>query len=99
MAPKQTHGALASTPLLSDEVHSGIPKRMEEDAKVAKERLYSNKTMPESIARQREVPRLPPHTSREKFNQAMTELREKLGPANVEINDKPLIDGWYMEHP
>lgn len=99
MAPKQTTGALASTPLLSDEVHSGIPKRMEGDARVAKERLYSNKTMPESIPRERDVPRLPPNTSREEFNKAMTELREQLGSANVEINDKPLIDGWYMEHP
>ncbi len=99
MSPKHTPGALAPTPLLSDEVHSGIPKRMEEDARIAKERLYSNKTMPESIPREREVPRLPPNTSREKFNQAMTELRGQLGPENVEVNDKPLVDGWYMEHP
>lgn len=99
MAPRNSTGALAPTPLLSDDLHSGIPKRMEEDARVAKERLYSNKTMPDSIPRQREVPRLPPNTSREEFNQAMTELQQQLGAANVEINDKPLVDGWYMEHP
>ncbi|KAL4922117.1 hypothetical protein BDW62DRAFT_217935 [Aspergillus aurantiobrunneus] len=99
MTPKRTPGALAPTPLLGDGVHSGIPKRMEQDAKVAKERLYSNKTMPDSSPRQREVPRLPPNTSREKFDLAMAELRGRLGDANVEINDKPLVDGWYMEHP
>jgi FAD/FMN-containing dehydrogenase len=26
-------------------------------------------------------------------------LRAKIGEGNVEINDKDLIDGWYLEHP
>ena len=90
---------LPPTPLLSVENHSGIPKRMELDAKLAKERLYSNKTLPDSVPRQQEVPRLPPNTSREKFNEAISDLKGRVGDANVEINDKPLVDGWYMEHP
>jgi hypothetical protein len=92
---------LPPTPLLSTERghHSGIPKRMEFDAKLAKARLFSNKTLPDSVARQKDVPRLPPNISRESFNRAMAELREMLGDANVELNDKPLVDGWYMEHP
>ncbi|KAI1624417.1 glycolate oxidase [Exophiala viscosa] len=92
---------LPPTPLLSTERghHSGIPKRMESEAKLAKARLFSNKTLPDSVARQREIPRLPPNISRESFNRAMAELREILGDANVELNDKPLVDGWYMEHP
>lgn len=91
--------ASKSTPILSQETYSGIPLRMENDAKIAKDRLYSNSTVPDSVPRQREVPRLPPNTSREKFNNAIAELKQKLGPINVEINDKPLVDGWYMEHP
>jgi len=92
---------LSPTPLLSTERghHSGIPKRLELDAKLAKARLFSNKTVPDSVPRQRDVPRLPPNISRESFDRAMAELREVLGDANVEINDKPLVDGWYMEHP
>lgn len=90
---------LPPTPLLSAENHSGIPKRMELDAKLAKERLYSRRTLPDSVPRQHEVPRLPPNTSRAKFNAAMADLKDSLGDDNVEINDKPLVDGWYMEHP
>jgi len=92
---------LPPTPLLSTEAghHSGIPKRMELDATLAKARLFSNKTVLDSVPRQRDVPRLPPNISRETFNQAMAELHEVLGDANVEINDKLLVDGWYMEHP
>ena len=86
------------TPLLS-EIYSGIPMRLEQDAKVGKDRIYSNTTVPDSVPRQGEVPRLPPNTSREKFNRAMTELKERIGTANIKINDKPLVDGWYMEHP
>lgn len=87
------------TPLLSETSHSGIPQHMAQDAKRAKDLLYSNTTTPDSVPRQREVPRLPPNTTREKFDSAMAELRERLGASNVEINDKPLVDGWYMEHP
>lgn len=87
------------TPLLTEVQYSGIPKRMEEDAKIAKDRLYSNSTVADSVPREREVPRLPPNTTRNKFNKAIAELKERLGPVNVEINDKPLVDGWYMEHP
>lgn len=89
---------LPPTPLL-DEVHTGIPKRMEIDAKLAKQRLYDNKTLPDSVARKQEVPKLPPNTSRERFNTAIKDIKNIIGESNVEINDKPLVDGWYMEHP
>ncbi|KAL3476991.1 hypothetical protein BJX99DRAFT_270145 [Aspergillus californicus] len=97
MAPKPQ--PLPATPRLRDGVHSGIPVQLEAEAEVAKERLYSHKTVPDSVARKHEAPRLPPNTSREKFNSAIGELRGKLGVENVEINDQPLVDGWYMEHP
>ncbi|KAL4898941.1 hypothetical protein BDW74DRAFT_189625 [Aspergillus multicolor] len=95
MAPK----TVTPTPRLSDGVHSGIPAQLEAEAKVAKERLYSNRTLPDSVPRRHDVPRLPPNTTREQFDTAIAELRERLGDKNVEINDKPLVDGWYMEHP
>ncbi|KAL4790922.1 hypothetical protein BDV19DRAFT_401729 [Aspergillus venezuelensis] len=99
MPPRTLPTASAPTPLLGDQFHSGIPKRNEDEAKLAKEKWYSNQTAPESVPRQRDVPKLPPNTSREEFNGAMKELRDKIGAENVEINDKPLVDGWYMEHP
>lgn len=92
---------LPPTPLLSSERghHSGIPERLAVNAKLAKARLFSNRTLRDSVARQQEVPRLPPNISRETFNRAIAELRDILGHENVELNDKPLVDGWYMEHP
>lgn len=71
---------------------------MEVDAQLAKQRLYNNSTLPHSVPRKRGI-RLPPDTSRDKFDKAIEELRDKLGSSNIELNDKPLVDGWYMEHP
>ncbi|KAL3489208.1 hypothetical protein BJX62DRAFT_252752 [Aspergillus germanicus] len=99
MASKSLPSTLPPTPLLSDNIHSGIPKNLEADAKVAKERLYSNKTVPDTVPRERDVPRLPPNTTRDKFDAAIAELRQRLGDEHVQLNDKPLVDGWYMEHP
>jgi hypothetical protein len=99
MAPESPSRPLPPTPLLSDNIHSGIPKNLEGDAKVAKERLYYNKTVPDSVPRERDVPRLPPNTTRAKFDAAIEELRQRLGDEHVQLNDRPLVDGWYMEHP
>ncbi|KAF3916253.1 hypothetical protein ABW21_db0201202 [Orbilia brochopaga] len=85
-------------PTLNDK-HSGISERLLEDAKVARSRLYSNRTLPASRPRQQEVPVLPPDVDRATFNQAIGDLKRLLGDSNVEVNDKPLVDGWYMEHP
>ena len=77
--------------------YSGVPKRLSQEAVHAKARLYSQKTAPESRPRRRTA--LPPGVSRADFDQAVTDLRNTLGKDNVELNDKPLVDGWYMEHP
>lgn len=74
-----------------------MPERLSQEAVDAKARLYSQKTAPDSHPRRRTA--LPPGISREDFKQAVTELRNALGKDNVELNDKPLVDGWYMEHP
>jgi hypothetical protein len=81
-----------------EERYSGVPSRLASIAQEAKDRLYSHKTAPESVARQRGV-RLPPYTTREAFDEAIRALRKTLGEENVALNDKPLVDGWYLEHP
>jgi hypothetical protein len=81
-----------------DSVHSGVPARLSKEADAAKERLYSLRTLPKSTPRQSSL-RLPPNTSREQFDTAIAALVEVLGPKGVELNDKELVDGWYMEHP
>src|ERR1700709_2719207 len=79
-------------------IHSGVPERLSAEAAEAKEKTYSLRTLPNSVPRQSPV-RLPPNITREVFDTAIEELRKVLGEKNVELNDKPLVDGWYMEHP
>jgi hypothetical protein len=79
--------------------HSGLPERLLDIGTESKNRLLSKRTVPESVPRQGELPRLPPDTTRADYNQAIGELKQILGDEHVEINDKPLVDGWYVEHP
>ncbi|KAK8213252.1 hypothetical protein M8818_002550 [Zalaria obscura] len=88
---------LAPTPLLTDH-HSGVPSRLTKEAAEARARLYGNRTQPASIPRKHGV-RLPPDHTQESFDTAIKELKSTIGDANVEISDKALIDGWYLEHP
>lgn len=91
---------LSSIPNL-DKQYSGIPDRLLNEAKRAKSLLYSNRTDIDAKPKDRtlETPRLPPDVTRETFNTAIAELRDAVGSQNVELNDKPLVDGWYLEHP
>lgn len=41
----------------------------------------------------------PLNTTRAEFNQTIDELKQILGAEHVAVNDKLLVDGWYMEHP
>ena len=85
------------TPTLASK-HSGIPERLQKEADSAKQRTYSLKTLPNSVARRAPL-RLPPDTSQDKFDLAIAALQKCLGKDGIELNDKPLVDGWYMEHP
>lgn len=87
----------APTPLLTER-HSGVPSRLTKEAAAARARLYGNRTLPASRPRKNGV-RLPPDTTQEAFDTAIAELKRTLGQENVEISDKALIDGWYLEHP
>jgi hypothetical protein len=78
--------------------HSGIPERLRTEADSAKRRTYSLKTLPSSVPRRTPL-RLPPNISQDRFDNAIAALQETLGNDAVELNVKPLVDGWYMEHP
>ncbi|KAK3986359.1 hypothetical protein QBC44DRAFT_352420 [Cladorrhinum sp. PSN332] len=97
MAPSS--GAKFSPPPTLSSKHSGLPERLLKIGSDSKNRLLSKRSLPESAPRQQDVPRLPPDTTRAEFEQAITELKAVLGSQNVDINDKPLQDGWYVEHP
>ncbi|KAF2267574.1 glycolate oxidase [Lojkania enalia] len=89
--------ALNSPPTLSEQ-YRGYPERLASQAQESKNRLYSNKTAPESVPRKRGV-RLPPDTTQDGFDRAISALQQQIGQQNVVLNDKPLIDGWYLDHP
>ncbi|KAF2643891.1 glycolate oxidase [Massarina eburnea CBS 473.64] len=84
-------------PTLSEK-YSGVPSHLASVAQETKDRFWSYKTVPDSVPRRRDL-RLPPDTTREAFDEAIAALREALGSDNVVLNDQPLVDGWYIEHP
>lgn len=88
---------LAPTPLLTEN-YGGTPSRLTKEAAAARARLYGNRTLPASQPRKNGV-RLPPDTAKEQFDRAIAELRATIGEQNVELSDKALVDGWYLEHP
>ncbi len=89
---------LTATPTL-EESHSGIPSRLVDQAKRAKGLLFSRRTKSETTyARGRGV-QLPPYTTQEKFDEAISKLKSVVGDQWVYVNDGALVDGWYMEHP
>lgn len=94
----ETIAPFSSPPSLSSN-YSGVPDRLAEAGIESKTRLLTKRTLPETSPRKLDVPRLPPDTTRAEFNQAVDELKQILGAEHVAVNDKPLVDGWYMEHP
>lgn len=80
------------------EKHSGAPARLSQEAQSLRARLFANRTLPVSRPRKGPV-RLPPDVSSEDFETAVKELQAAIGDENVEVNDKALVDGWYIEHP
>lgn len=74
--------------------HSGIPPYLLEKARQAKEAVFDTRTKPRN-ERQR-LPVVPLGIERDVFLHALAELKESLGDGNVEVNDKPLVDGWWV---
>lgn len=89
-------GVAGAIPSLST-IYSGVPERLAKEAIAAKDRLFSQKTSNESTKRNRVA--LPPGVDQVTFDKAIAQLRQDLGQDNVELNDKPLVDGWYLQHP
>jgi hypothetical protein len=83
---------------LLDGIYSGAPSRLHGQAVSVKGRLKENQTLPASAPRKSGL-RLPPDTTLEGFEAAIRDLKEVLGSENVEVTDKPLADGWYIDHP
>ncbi len=88
---------MSSIPNLSS-IHSGVPARISNEAAEPKQKIYALKTLPDSAPRKSAL-KLPPGVTRAVFDKAIDGLRKVLGKGGVELNDKPLVDGWYMEHP
>jgi len=72
--------------------HSGIPPYLLDKAQKAKEVVFETRTKP--VNERQRLPAVPQGIERDVFIQALAELKEQLGTEHVEINDKPLVDGW-----
>lgn len=97
MAEPRSSKSFSAPPTLSS-LYSGVPERLASAAQEAKDKLLSKRTLPERAPRKRAV-RLPPDVNQQTFDRAIRDLKKSLGEDNVILNDQPLADGWYMEHP
>lgn len=77
------------------ETHSGIPSYLLDKAREAKASIFEGRT--KTANERQRLPVVPQGIERDDFLKALAELKELLGAEHVEINDKPLKDGWYME--
>ncbi|KUI57788.1 hypothetical protein VP1G_05073 [Cytospora mali] len=84
----------SDVPILGQK-HSGIPEYLLDKAREAKKGIFETRTKP--LNERSRLPVVPLGIDRDKFFEALDELRQEIGPENVELNDKPLRDGWYME--
>ena len=83
--------ASSSVPTLPG-THSGIPPDLLSKAEATKREIFEGRSKPQN-ERQR-LPVVPQGIERDDFIKALGELGEQLGLEHVEINDKPLRDGW-----
>ncbi|KAH8899922.1 FAD-linked oxidase-like protein [Thozetella sp. PMI_491] len=88
--------ANSNVPLLPG-THSGLPGYLLEEAQRVKNVIFETRNKPQN-ARQR-LPVVPQGIEPDRFFEALDDLRGQLGAEHVELNDKPLRDGWYLEHP
>jgi methyl coenzyme M reductase subunit C-like uncharacterized protein (methanogenesis marker protein 7) len=81
----------------------GAPERLRTLEEIVKKKIDDNITVKLDGNPRREsaqdLPVLPPDVSRSKFNGAIEELKKSIGAENVEMNDQPLVDGWYLSQP
>jgi hypothetical protein len=72
--------------------HSGIPVYLLDKARQAKEGIYEGRTKPQN--ERHRLPVVPQGIERDDFLKALADLQKQLGTEHVEVNDKPLRDGW-----
>ena len=92
--PHSAAGPVPDPPTL-EERYSGIPERLLDKARKTKKQTFQNQTKGLRDLRTR-LPVLPQGVNEGTFNQAIEDLRNRLGADNVVINDQPLSDGWYV---
>ncbi|OAP58772.1 hypothetical protein AYL99_06069 [Fonsecaea erecta] len=78
--------------------YSGIPERLLHKAVREKSRLWTNQSKEDQTPRKRGLA-IPAGIGRSEFLKAIDELATALGKEHVVLNDQPLEDGWYLEHP
>lgn len=83
--------ASSDVPTLAQK-HSGIPESLLDKARALKKDTFKKRTKP--VSDRQRLPVIPQGISKEKFFEALDELRKDIGAENVEVNDKPLKDGW-----
>ncbi|KAI1854421.1 hypothetical protein JX265_012455 [Neoarthrinium moseri] len=93
-----TSEVATSVPTLADK-HSGIPQYLLEKAVNAKKAIREGSTDKVGEKKPARSVAIPQGVDEDTFFKAIDELRGTLGAQHVELNDKPLEDGWYMEHP
>lgn len=72
--------------------HSGIPASLLDKARVVKKDTFGKRTKP--LNDRQRLPVIPQGLEKDVFIRALEELRQEIGADNVELNDKPLKDGW-----
>ncbi|KAJ9312791.1 hypothetical protein DTO271D3_6866 [Paecilomyces variotii] len=84
---------ITPTPQLGEK-HNGIPARLFDKAGHAKSSIWDIATKPEEKKLKKIA--IPQGIEETKFFEALEDLKNQLGPENVELVEK-LVDGWYME--
>lgn len=82
---------LAAIPTL-EQKHNAVPARLLHKARRAKGRIQDIATKP--LRPRQRWPVVPQGIERSRFFLALDELAKELGNDHVEVNDKPLDDGW-----
>lgn len=83
--------AKSDVPTLASK-HSGIPEKLLDKARAVKKETFDRRTKP--VNERQRLPVIPQGIEREAFLEALDALRKDIGAENVEVNDKPLKDGW-----
>ncbi len=94
-SPNMASKESSSVPTLAEK-HSGIPQNLLEKAEAAKSLIYQTRSNSVNEEKNRQTA-IPQGVLKSAFFEAIKDLEVHLGKKNVEVNDKPLVDGWYME--